>query len=164
MAFFLGRTPFHNIPQISCLDNLSGRAVSLVGIFGQGQDEGGSEATLGWNLVDQKRQWQQKGGAFFGIQPRITGGGQHCKHIAGKAGLPPAHCDAPRRTVLGVAGQGGAHGLQPLCPPTARWGPSTVGEEAGLVVLCRGDLPRQDSPSATSIQRLPPFASQTPLF
>lgn len=92
LAFFLGRTPFHNIPQISCLDNLSGRAVSLVGIFGQGQDEGGSEATLGWNLVDQKRQWQQKGGAFFGIQPRITGGRQRCKHIAGKAGLPPAHC------------------------------------------------------------------------
>ena len=66
--------------------------MSLVGIFNQGQDEGGSEATPGWNLVDQTRQWQQKCGAFFGIQPRIIAGRQHCKHVAGKAGLPLASC------------------------------------------------------------------------
>lgn len=64
-----------------------------------------------------------------------------------EAWLPPAHVDMLLGTLLGIIGQGGAHGFPPALSPTACWGPRTVGKDAGLVVLGRGSLQRKDSPS-----------------
>lgn len=64
-----------------------------------------------------------------------------------EAWLPPAHMDMLLGTLLGIVGQGGAHGFPTGLSPTACWGPRTVGKEAGLVVLSRGNLQRKDSPS-----------------
>lgn len=64
-----------------------------------------------------------------------------------EAWLPPAHVDMLLGTLLGIVGQSGAHGLPTALTPTACWGPRTVGKEAGLVVLSRGDLQRWDRPS-----------------
>lgn len=63
-----------------------------------------------------------------------------------EAWLPPAHVDVLLGTLLGIVGQGAAHGFPTGLSPTACWGPRTVGKEAGLVVLSRGDLQRKDSP------------------
>lgn len=70
-----------------------------------------------------------------------------------EAWLPPAHVDMVLGTLLGIVGQSGAHGLPPALAPTACWGPRTVGKEAGLVVLSRGDLQRKDRPSVNQTQQ-----------
>lgn len=40
--------------------------------------------------MDQRRRGQRASGVFFGFQPRVIDGRQHRRHVAGRAGFPPA--------------------------------------------------------------------------
>lgn len=77
-----------------------------------------------------------------------------------ETGLPPEHVDVMLGTALGIVGQGGTHSLLAALSPTACPDPSTVGKEAGLMVLSSGNLPRKDSSSAN--QHPSPLASISP--
>lgn len=121
------------------------------------------EATLGAQRVPEHSE--------VGVTGRPSLSSQSCR--AGRPGgtgrnpttearLPPEHVDVTLGTVLGIVDQGGTHSLPAALSPTACWGPSIAGKEAGLMVLSRGNLPRKDSPSAN--QPPPPLASISPTW
>lgn len=70
--------------------------------------------------------------------PWLASGGQ-TQHTT-EARFPPVHIDVLSSTGLGIVGKGGANSFLLFLWVTACSGSSTVGKEAGLMVLIWGNL------------------------